>query len=275
MHCHTSFSDGSASVKTVMTLAARSGLSAISVTDHDTYLGSDEAKRFVCELNVKVVDGIEISSFDYERNAKVHVLCYFAKNREPINELCLKTLNSRRKVGEIAAQRLSEIFPITKEEFLSYSASSTSVYKQHFMRALMDSGYSLSVFSELYYELFRKGGKKYIGNEPEELPSVYDVLKCIKDANGVAVIAHPGFYNNFELVAELGNKKLLDGVEVWHPANNPEETKWLLDFAHERSLLKTGGTDFHGANNSLALPVGTYTSPDEELEKLTEFAEKG
>ena len=43
LHCHSIHSDGSTSVKRLMELAAIRGLSAISLTDHDTFSGFEEA----------------------------------------------------------------------------------------------------------------------------------------------------------------------------------------------------------------------------------------
>ena len=76
LHCHTKMSDGSVTIEELVILAKNKGITTISVTDHDTFAGSTRAKVFAKRHGVTVIPGIEISAFDYDRNQKVHVLCY-------------------------------------------------------------------------------------------------------------------------------------------------------------------------------------------------------
>ena len=270
LHCHTVFSDGSMSVEGTVKLAKTIGLTALAVTDHDTFAGVGLAEKCGRELGVKIVPGAEITAYDYKRNSNVHVLCYRPKAPEMLSEICGATIAARRNAGEIMAQRLSEVYPISAEDILKCSEKSTTVFKQHIMHALMDAGFSLSVFSSLYYELFKKGGEKYIA-QGVKYPNVYDVIDAIRSAKGITVIAHPGFYNNFELVDELVKNDAIDGIEIWHTKNSPSQREWLSSIADERGLLKTGGSDFHGCNNTEILPLGSCVAPDENLELLLNY----
>ena len=270
LHCHTVLSDGSATIEQLMKLAYNVGLSTIAITDHDTLEGVARAKEIGARLGIQVIDGVEISAFDYKRCKKVHVLCYLPESPEKLAPIMDKTLAERRNSGMVAVEELCRRYPLSKEDFLSYSIGSTTIFKQHIMRALMDAGYSDRVFSELYYDLFKRTSDKRI-YAPITYPDVYDVVRTIKEANGIAVIAHAGFYGNFELIEELTAEGLIDGVEVWHPENNEEQTRWLSDFADVHSLLKTGGSDFHGMNNSRMVPVGEFRTPQEHLKKLLEY----
>ena len=198
------------------------------------------------------------------------MLCYLPESPEKLAPIMNETLSERRRSAMIAIEELCKRYPLTREDFLSYSKASTTVFKQHLMRALMDSGFSDRVFSELYYDLFKRASDKRI-YAPIRYPDVYDVVRAVRDAGGIAVIAHAGFYGNFDLIEELNSKGLIDGVEVWHPENNAEQTRWLNDFADAHSLLKTGGSDFHGMNNSRMVPIGEFRTPRGNLEKLLEY----
>lgn len=270
LHCHTVLSDGSATIEQVMKLAHNVGLSAIAITDHDTFEGVEKAKRIGAKLGIQVIDGVEISAFDYERKRKVHVLCYLPDNPEKLAPLMNATLLERKRSGMVAIEELCKRYPLSKEDFLSYCKDSTTIFKQHIMRALMDAGFSDRVFSELYYDLFKRPSDKRI-YAPIIYPDVYDVVRAVREAGGIAVIAHAGFYGNFELIEKLTAEGLIDGVEVRHPENNVEQTKWLSEFADAHSLLKTGGSDFHGMNNSRMVPIGAYITPREELDRLLEY----
>ena len=50
-----------------------------------------------------------------------------------------------------------------------------------------------------------------------------------------------------DLVKHLAPSGLIDGIEVYHPRNTPEDQQVLLKLCEENNLIVTGGTDFHGA----------------------------
>lgn len=72
LHAHTKHSDGMLSVEKMVDQAILIGLSALSITDHDTLSGSDAAANFVSKnsLPIELVRGMEISSQDG------HILAY-------------------------------------------------------------------------------------------------------------------------------------------------------------------------------------------------------
>ena len=93
LHCHTKMSDGSVTIEELVILAKNKGITTISVTDHDTFAGSTRAKVFAKRHGVTVIPGIEISAFDYDRNQKVHVLCYHCSYPDRLEGL-------RKKIGD-------------------------------------------------------------------------------------------------------------------------------------------------------------------------------
>ena len=270
LHCHTVLSDGSVTVELAMKLAHNVGISAIAITDHDTMAGVERAREIGRQYGIDVIDGVEISAFDYKRLKKVHVLCYMPDKPGELSGIMNAMLEERRRSGMIAIESLCKDYPLTREDFLSYTEQSTTIFKQHLMRALMDAGFADRVFSELYYDLFKRPGDKRI-YAPIRYPDVNDVVAAARASGGIVVIAHAGFYDNFGLIEELASRGDIDGVEVWHPENNKEQTAWLSQFADAHGLLKTGGSDFHGMNNSRMVQIGEYRTPPQELERLLNF----
>ena len=59
LHVHSNYSDGSMSPTELLQAAARIGLAAIAITDHDTVDGVDEAVAAGEGLGVEVVPGLE------------------------------------------------------------------------------------------------------------------------------------------------------------------------------------------------------------------------
>lgn len=67
LHCHTRLSDGSTDVGELVQLAKGSGLSAIALTDHDTFAGVSKAISLGNEIGLEVIPGAEISCYDNKR----------------------------------------------------------------------------------------------------------------------------------------------------------------------------------------------------------------
>jgi hypothetical protein len=104
-------------------------------------------------------------------------------------------------------------------------------------------------------------------------PEPTEIIDAIHEAGGIAVLAHPGFYDNFELLQELIPYGL-DGVEVWHPENSPEQQELLKKIAEENGLVMTGGSDFHGGFNAYPVKIGEYGPPQECISQLLSYKAK-
>ncbi len=141
---------------------------------------------------------------------------------------------------------------------------SASLFKQHIMHALIDAGYADEFFGDIFHQLFSaNGGKAYV---KVEYPEVHDVIEQIHRAGGLAVLAHPGEYDSYDLLESLSASRMIDGVEVWHPRNKEGDEQRFAEIAREYGLVMTGGTDFHGMYTKNPLPVGTCTAPDGQVE---------
>jgi len=64
----------------------------------------------------------------------------------------------------------------------------------------------------------------------------------------------------------------LDGVEIDHPRNTPEDRAELTRLAKENGLIVTGGTDYHGINTVTPRPVGAFTTGDEMIARIGDIA---
>lgn len=271
LHCHSKISDGSTEVDELVLLAKNKGLSALSVTDHDTLTGSDRAAVFGEKFGVRIVAGTEISCFDYKRGRNVHLLCYLPQRRDRLSQMLRTTTNKRKQAMQMSIQKVIRAYPIPYDMILRRSAGSVGLYKQHVMRALIDSGYTTEMFGDVFKKLFDK--RIGIASVSFEYPDIFDALETVRESGGVSVLAHPAVYDSYELLPELAEKGL-DGVEVYYPRARETDSDILGKFCGERGLIKTGGTDFHGGNCTVPHPLGTCTTDDDQLERIFELAEK-
>lgn len=271
LHCHTKMSDGSTGIDELIYIAKKKGISTISVTDHDTFAGSIRAKIFGKRHSVEVISGAELSAYDYKRGRKAHILCYLCDNTTRLEGLFKRTAESRKRAAAIMLRKVMTMYPISPEMVSRRAKGSTNIFKQHIMHALMDAGYTESIYGSLFNKLFNpRFGLAYT---EVEYPDVYDVVDQIHEAGGVAVLAHPSVYDSFDLLEDLIEYGI-DGVEVWHTRNKEGDEEKLQKIARNNNLVMTGGTDFHGMYSSVFSPLGKCTTPDSQVLALKKRKEK-
>lgn len=270
LHCHTTMSDGSLGIEDVILQAKRMNIDFLSITDHDTLSSFSRAKILGERYGVKMIQGVEMSAWDKERNRKVHIICYAPKKPDRLEGLCLKSCEIRKSCSKEMIEKVMQLYPITPESVLKHCTGSKSIYKSHIMRALIEYGYALEFYGELDKKLFSVDSG--ICLVEREYPDVRFVLELIHSARGVAVMAHPALYDSMELLAELAEEKKLDGVEVYHYSADDNQKKEMLDIAEKYDLIVTGGSDFHGLYNAVPTHLGSNTTSKENLDRIIKLS---
>jgi len=271
LHCHTKISDGSTGIDELIFLAKKKGISTISVTDHDTFAGSVRAKIFGKKHGIEVISGAEFSAFDYKRKRNVHILCYMCDYIDRLEGLCKKINEARKQATAVMLQKVIRMYPIFPEMIIRRAQGSINIFIPHIMHALIDAGYTKDFFGSIYKKLFTfKTGFAYV--QPE-FPDVREVINRIHESGGLAVLAHAKLFDSCDLLKELLEEDLLDGIEVWHPLNSKDDEEFLINTAKEYNLIMTGGTDFHGMYAKEPHPVGTCTTPKEQIKLMKRIKE--
>ncbi|HBW34688.1 PHP domain-containing protein [Desulfosporosinus sp. BICA1-9] len=273
LHCHSRVSDGSLEIREIVSIAQKIGIKALSIVDHDTVDGLAEAENAGKEYGVSIISGIEISAYDYRRGRKAHVLGFLMDKPQQVGEVCRPMLIKRQITSEGIVERLSEAgYSITWDFVKKISRGSTNVYKQHIMHALMELGYTSALKADLYKKLFAKpkdGNPGGIAYQEIQYIDVFEAVKVIKQAGGVAVLAHPIGYKNMELIPELIDAGL-DGLEAWHPSHDDAAVNLIMSEAEKYGLILTGGSDFHGMYEGKPNLLGSCYTSREWLELLYE-----
>lgn len=265
LHMHSNSSDGSLDVEELFFIAAKSGLGCLSVTDHNFLNSGVELLKIGEKYGLKFINGVELSCFDDYRNRKVHILCYCFVDYEILRPVCERANNIRIETGKKKAEYVKKNFIVPPSLIEKYKSKSGVIYQQNLVHALIDCGYCNSIYGEVYDSLSSKSLKI----ETENDLNVRDIINLIHKAGGKAVMAHPFVYDSFDLLNELVNEKLIDGVEVWHPKNSKQQRQLLLGLVEKNNLIATGGTDFHGFYSSSYLSrIGNFHTPEIYLKKL-------
>mgnify|MGYP000596395912 FL=1 len=135
-----------------------------------------------------------------------------------------------------------------------HRADGKYIYKQHIMDHLVQRGKAPEMFGTFYQTVFKHGG---ICDFDIRYPSPLEALRAIKDAGGLAVLAHSGQQQNFCIIPELA-KQGLDGLELNHHANHAKDHTIIRRYAEEYGLFLTGGSDIHGRYEGVSVDVGDY-----------------
>jgi len=262
LHIHSSFSDGEWSPKEIVLTASKLGLSAIAITDHDTIAGIKEAKIVASTAGIEIIPAVEINT-DFDEK-EIHILGYLLDtNSSTLLEGLKRQREARLKRNEEIVHKLNKLgLKISFEEVLGL-AGGESLGRPHIAQALVNKGYVESK-EEAFAKWLKRGSPAYV---PRRSISWQEAIKLINQARGIAVLAHPGkSYVDFLIPQMI--KEGLEGIEVWHPSQSPEDSERYQQICRDFSLLETGGSDAHSFKD---IPlIEQFKVPFECVERLKE-----
>lgn len=245
LHLHTTHSDGSLQPSEVLALAKKANVTALAITDHDITSGISEAKAAAQHLGIEVIPGVEVSSYD--GRSELHILGYYVECDDSLFMSRLASLRaSRHRRNPLIIERLREAgLDVTYDEVRAL-AGTESVGRPHIAQLLMRKKY-VSSAKEAFDRYLAEGKAAYV---PRELPRPEEAIRWIREARGVAVLAHPtwvkdtgdGLRSCITALKEAG----LGGVEVHYSTHSKSQTASYLELTQRLGLLVTGGSDFHG-----------------------------
>ena len=264
LHLHTTFADGTERPERVVELAKQAGLAAIAITDHDNIEAMPIAAPLASREGIELIPGIEMSASAGDLH--VHLLGFYFDSTHPGLLGHLQTQQARRveRVHEMV-ERLKRIgLAITAEEVLQVAGEGT-VGRPHVARVLLAHGYVSSL---------REAFDRYIGDKkpgfiPGSATPPAAIIRLLRDAGGIPVLAHPKYLKRDAFIEELAKDGLL-GVEVYHADHTPDLIRHFGAIADRLGLLKTGGSDFHG-NAKEGVAVGAIPVPYSLVEALKQW----
>ena len=276
LHCHSTASDGTLSPTQLIDLARRQTLSAIALTDHDTVAGVAEAAAAALSAGIDFLPGIEISA-SFPHPGTLHLLGYGIDPASPaLQAMASELIGGRDARNPKIIARLQELgLKITMDEVEAAAHIGHGggvVGRPHIAGVLLKKGYVKSI-KEAFNVYLAPGGQAFFD---KERLAPRDAIARIHASGGVAVLAHPTqlrTQNAAELdrvvkdLVDLG----LDGIETIHSDFNDADVKAFDALAAKYSLLRTGGSDYHGGNKpsiTLGLAAGRRV-PRDRFDALT------
>ncbi len=254
LHTHSTASDGSIRPVEIIRAAARLGVGAIALTDHDTVSGlASAAAEAANHPGLVFVPGIELSGLRHGPGI-LHIL---GLGIDPANAkiatVCQRLRAARDKRNpKIIDGLMAAGIEITYDDVLADipapdDGSAPVVARLHIANTLIRMGHARTI-SDAFDRLIGATGLAYI--EKDYTPAA-EIIAAIHDAGGIASLAHPALLQTdnlaqLRLLLKEYRSAGLDAVECYHSSHSPQQTRYFLDLAHELHLEITGGSDYHG-----------------------------
>jgi len=262
LHIHTTASDGSWSVRDVVTGAARGGLDVIAIADHDTTSAVHVAQEAGRAANVQVVPALEVSS-TYQRR-DVHVLGYF------VDPGCDALVAHRERASRVREERMkamierlsSQGIEVTFEDVERVAGPErVNVGRPHLAKALVERGHASSVVGA-FDTLIGDHRPAFV---PTELLTPTEAVTLILEGEGIPIWAHPPADLLDALLPGMMDAGL-GGLEVYRPSHRSGDVLRLEKLTRGKGLLRSGGSDWHTPDAGTEL--GDFYVTADEVEGL-------
>lgn len=262
LHVHSTASDGTVPPAEAVRRAAEAGLAGISLTDHDTADGLEEAARAAEELGLRFLAGAELSANEPDRS--VHVLAYGFDPGDPGLQAFFRSYREDRvrRAREIAERFRSLGVPL-EYEAVEREAGRGVPTRAHVARALVREGL-VPDERTVFGKYLSRGKPAFVEKRPTPPAEVFEKVHA---AGGVAVLAHPGWTHDAGVIRRWVDEGL-DGVEVLHPRNHPRVRRRLDGLADELGLLRSGGSDWHGPDEEGRPAIGSQDVPAAWMDRI-------
>lgn len=272
LHTHSAVSDGTETPTALIEQARLAGLDIVALTDHDTDRGIAEAREAASSAGLGLLPGMEVSAKHHGRS--IHILA-LGNTPAPGSDFALKlneVRDSREKRAQHIVERLGEDFPITWEAVLEIASgrgvSVASVGRPHIADALTRAGV-VTGRAEAFETMLAPHSPYYV---PYRALEAAEAIAGIHASGALAVGAHLMTVKRGKGLSSDACQELvesgLDGFEVFHREHGEAERAALVEIAHERGLIVTGGSDYHGSGKPNRL--GENTTSEESLERILE-----
>jgi len=265
LHTHTNVSDGLSSPSELVTRAAEAGVTILSVTDHDTVAGYDEAARAADASGMTLVSGIEITAI--ADGIDVHVLGYFIDTSSAsLTSLLAGQRRSRfERVERIVARLAAQGMPLEAERILQPAVDDPGKTpgRPWVARAMVARGY-VATTDEAFHLWLTRGRPAFVGRLGPEPAAV---ISRIHEAGGIASLAHPGLLQQDASLPQWVDQGL-DALEAYHSEHDDATTRHYLKVAETLGIAVSGGSDYHGGGTHGAGSPGSTSLPNDRYEEL-------
>lgn len=264
LHIHTSNSDGKYSTIEILKLAESKNINTISICDHNRL----EAYRDLEKIDVKeyfsgeIINGIEFDityknrlfhmlgyKFDVEKLDKCEFIDRSTKEDNMKSEI--KSLDFFKSVCKDLGIKISENLEITSPNVTANDLLKADMMKYKENEEILDKLLGKNREISFWRGHITNPESPFFIDYTKGVPSPKEVADEIHKCGGIVILPHIFEYksiDNIEFLNDMYEMKILDGIECIHTKHSKEQTEYLKEYAKEKDLLISGGSDFHNEN---------------------------
>ncbi len=250
LHCHSNVSDGTLTPEQLAARAKARGVALWALTDHDETGGIDRARSAAASMNLPYLTGVEISVTFAGVTVHIVGLGFDDKNRQLVDGLRATRGGREARARDMAAGLAAVGIRDAYEGALVYVGNPELISRTHFARFLVDTGVCNDT-SDVFRRFLTEGKPGFV---PHRWAKLGDAVRWIREAGGMAIVAHPARYKfspteEYALFSEFkahGGQ----GVEVVTGSHSAADALRFADVAQEFDLLASRGSDFHAPDES-------------------------
>jgi predicted metal-dependent phosphoesterase TrpH len=250
LHCHSTISDGVLTPAEVALRAKNNGVDIWALTDHDEVKGISAARQAAKECGLRYITGVEISVTWAKKTVHIVGLQIDETNPELIHGLEKTRQGRTNRAFKISNELAQHGIPDALEGAKKYVGNTDLISRTHFARYIVELGLYSNV-NEVFKHYLIENKPGFI---PHQWATLKDAVDWIVNANGIAVIAHPGRYHYNELAfhALLDEFKQLGGkaIEVVTGNHTKDQYEHYAHVAKKYGFLASRGSDFHSPKES-------------------------
>ncbi len=244
LHTHSICSDGSLTPTELVQRAAAAGIEVLALTDHDTLAGLEEAQRAATAMNVRLVPGVEISAS--WRSQAIHVLgLWIDPGCLRLQSMLLSQAGRRRVRLRNMCARLTKLGLPGAALHAAVQANPGVPTRSHLAAAMVAAGH-VGRADDAFRRYIGAGRAAHVA---AEWPALAQIVASIRDAGGVAALAHPARYT---LSSGARRQLLTDfaaaggtALEVVTGGNGAQHSETCAVLAVQFGLSGSIGSDFH------------------------------
>jgi predicted metal-dependent phosphoesterase TrpH len=250
LHCHSVVSDGTLTPEELAARAHANGVALWALTDHDEIGGLHRAAAAARALGMGYLTGAEISVTFADTTVHIVGLGFDADDAQLAQGLAATRGGRGARAKEIARQLAQEGIAGAYEGALRYAGNPELISRTHFARFMVEARVCHDT-SEVFRRYLTEGKPGFV---PHRWARLGDAVRWIRQAGGMAVIAHPARYHftaneEFALFSEF-KQHGGQGVEVVTGSHSPSEYAAYATLAREFGLAASRGSDFHSPDES-------------------------
>ena len=250
LHCHSVVSDGTLTPEALAARAHANGVDLWALTDHDEIGGQHHAAQAARSLGLAYLTGVEISVTFIGTTVHIVGLGFDADDAQLAQGLRATRGGRGERAQEISEQLAAAGIAGAYEGALRYVGNPELISRTHFARYLVEIGVCHDT-PEVFRRFLTEGRPGYV---PHRWAALGDAVRWIREAGGLAVIAHPARYGfspneEYALFTEFKHHGG-QGVEVVTGSHTSAEYLTYAAMAKEFGLAASRGSDFHSPEES-------------------------